>query len=139
MSKKILKKDASYYKAYKRHQFRKSASKKRDESKTAKKVYSNYNKNWSKYPNRSDIKGIDTKKAKAKSKAEVFRWIKSNIPSLKSVDFKGNRLFVNYQGKGNRIAKRNKLQTIANVRYSNVCVKPRKKRNSKELMISIKK
>lgn len=129
------KKKSNSYKAYTKHQSRNLRSRKIDESKTSKTVYNRYNKSWSKNPNRSDIRHIDTKKHKARNITEVRNFISGVIPSKKTPKFKS---FITV--KKPMANKQKQLQRVANTRYSNVKISKRKKKGTpNDYKISIKR
>ena len=120
------KKAYSYYMALGIHKKRNLRSRKIDESKTSKIVNKNLNRNWKKYPSKSDISGIDTKKHKAKTSIEVINFLKGVYPEVSTIPKTRNVLELSKPLKN----KRNKLQTISNIRYSNVKITKRKKKNT---------
>lgn len=123
------------YKALARHKKRPKASRKKDESRTSKIVYNDYTEAWSKHPERSDVKGIDTKKKKAKSIKEVRQFISGVIP-VKKVP-KSKSLISVTKPLAN---KQKQLQRVSNVRFSNVKIRKRKKKNTpNDYRISIRK
>ena len=120
------KKAYSYYTALRIHKKRNLRSRKIDESKTSKIVNKNLNRNWKKNPSKSDISGIDTKKTKAKTSIEVINFLKGVYPEVSKIP-KANNILGLFKPITN---KRDKLQKIANIRYGNVKITKRKKKNT---------
>ena len=117
------KKSGLYTKAIRIHERRPASSRKRDESRSSKTVRKTYNRNWHKYPNKSDISGIDTKKHKAKSINEVISFLKGNYPEITKIRNTKSLITANIP----RISsKQQVLQRSANIRYSNVKISKRK-------------
>lgn len=108
------------------HEKRSIKSRKIDESKNAKIIRKNLNKNWKKNPSKSDILGIDTKKSKAKNSNEVIRFLKGIYPEVSTIPKTKNVLRLKKPLRD----KRNKLQRITNIRYGNVKITKRKKKNT---------
>lgn len=126
--KKIKKKSRRKYSAYGAvvfHEKRSPRSRGVDESKTAKTVKQKPTKQWFSNPATSDVIGIDTKKAKAKSALEVLKHLQAIRPIPKK-DFEHKTIkkgILTYR-KGSA----NLLQKVVNVRYNNVKIFKRKKK-----------
>jgi len=113
-----------YPKSLAREKRRSKRSRAIDESKTSKIVHRDYRISWSKNPNKSDVLGIDTKKAKAKTHNEVITYIKSVIPNTKK---EGKSLI---SVSKSMLNKQKRIQELVNIRYGNIKIKKRKKKNT---------
>lgn len=124
--------------AINKHNSRSTRAKRIDESKTSKKVYDVAPNSWFKNPANSDVRNIDTKKHKAKSINEVIGFLKGTSKFNKKSFAKPNvktRTLV----KLNKQERKNILQ-LSNIRYNNVSLSKRKKKNTpNQYWIKIKK
>ncbi len=133
------KKKYSMYGASEFHEKRSKRSKGVDESKTAKNTTKQPTSAWYKDPAKSDILGIDSKKAKAKNVKQVINFLKSiNATHITDKDIEYNsekKAIVTYPKKSV-----NTIQKAINVRYNNVRVYKRNKQGrSKDFWISVLK
>jgi len=133
------KKGSSLYKATEFHEKRSKRSRGVDESKTAKDTKSRPTKAWYDDPSTSDVYGIDSKKAKAKSVKQAIDFLQSiqqTHVSKENIEKVSKKKAIITHPK---ITVRT-LQKAVNVRFNNVKIYKRKKKGKpKDFWVSVLK